>query len=275
MKAKPHCKGCLEDLARRVLTLSGGDEDTMAHSLDLIRALFSLDRSPTVVSNQLLKEIRLRSGVGDPFAELKRVEFERAVSAAKRLKGCFPGTLEGALRLSAFGNGGDFFAEHDFDLEGSQFDCDVDKIARQVYVSKEILILGDNPGDFVFDLALVNALKKMGKQVFYAIKEKPVQNDMSMVDFKCFGPAKMPGEIVSTGTDEVGIRKDDMSGVIRRCWEDGSCIIAKGMGNYETISEYDRERPVIYIMNVKCMTVAESVGRKIGTYIAISGGGHG
>jgi uncharacterized protein with ATP-grasp and redox domains len=43
----------------------------------------------------------------------------------------------------------------------------MDKIGRQVYVSNGILILGDNPGDFVFDLALVNALKKMGKQVFY------------------------------------------------------------------------------------------------------------
>ena len=39
-------------------------------------------------------------------------------------------------------------------------------------------------------------------------------------------------------------------------------VIAKGMGNYETISEFDHERPVVYVLKVKCRTVAETLGRK-------------
>ena len=32
-----------------------------------------------------------------------------------------------------------------------------------------------------------------------------------------------------------------MTGIVRECWEeDGSLVIAKGMGNYETMSEFDR-----------------------------------
>jgi hypothetical protein len=81
--------------------------------------------------------------------------------------------------------------------------------------------------------------------------------------------------IISTGTDEVGLRREEMTGVIEECWEDGSMIIAKGMGNYETVSEYDRQRPVVYVMSVKCRTVAGALGLKIGTYTALAGGDHG
>jgi uncharacterized protein with ATP-grasp and redox domains len=52
-------------------------------------------------------------------------------------------------------------------------------------------------------------------------------------------------------------------------------VIAKGMGNYETISEYDNERSVIYLMKVKCRSVAEATGRPVGEHVGIIGGDHG
>ena len=72
------------------------------------------------------------------------------------------------------------------------------------------------------------------------------------------------------------MRREEMSGT--RCGNAGrttASIIAKGMGNYETISEFDRERPVVYVMNVKCSSVAEALGRRVGEYIAITGEEHG
>jgi damage-control phosphatase, subfamily I len=47
-------------------------------------------------------------------------------------------------------------------------------------------------------------------------------------------------------------------------------VIAKGMGNYETISEYDGERPVAYIMKAKCSSVAKALGRNVGDYIMLN-----
>jgi uncharacterized protein with ATP-grasp and redox domains len=115
----------------------------------------------------------------------------------------------------------------------------------------------------------------MGKHVLYAVKEHPVQNDMSLIDVARFGAGEMRGHVISTGTDEVGIRREEMSGKIGEWWDDGSMVIAKGMGNYETISEFDHERPVVYVLKVKCRSVAETLGRGVGTYIAIAGGDHG
>jgi hypothetical protein len=40
--------------------------------------------------------------------------------------------------------------EHNFDFGGSEFHYELDKLEAQVYPSDRILILGDNPGDFVF-----------------------------------------------------------------------------------------------------------------------------
>jgi damage-control phosphatase, subfamily I len=275
MKVLPRCRDCLKDLARQVVTLSEGDERLLDLSISLIEGLFSADCSPTLISNRLLKYVRQNTAVDDPFADLKEIEFQRATDSAKRLKGFFPATLQGALQSSAFGNGGDFFVEHSYDVNSFTLGGDVANIEARVYNSSKILVLGDNVGDFVFDLPLVKLLERHGKKVFYAVKARPVQNDMSMHDVERFGAREMDGALVSTGTDEVGIRREEMSGVIRECWENGSLVIAKGMGNYETISEFHEERPVVYVMKVKCGSVAETLGRKIGEYIAIAGGDHG
>ncbi len=275
MKVKPFCKDCLKELAQRVVALSGGDRAVLDSSFDLIDGLFAPERSPTSISNRVLKHIKQQTGVYDPFKEHKAAEFRQAVAARERLSPLFDDTIEGALRSAAFGNGGDFFVDHDYDMGNFRFSGDVAKCADRVYISRKILILGDNIGDFVFDMPLVGLLKESGKEVFYAVKEHPVQNDLSMVDVRAFGMEQMCGDIISTGTDEVGIRKEQMAGAVKTCWQDGSLIIAKGMGNYETISEFDTDRPVVYIMRAKCRSVAEALGRTVGDYIVITGGEHG
>jgi len=275
MKVQPRCRDCLKDLARQVVTLSKGGDGLLAASISLIESLFSADRSPTLISNRLLRHVRQETGVDDPFAGLKEMEFRRATESATRLEGFFPETLQGALQSSAFGNGGDFFVEHSYDVGSFALSGDVANIEARVYNSTKILVLGDNVGDFVFDFPLVKFLKTLDKKVFYAVKARPVQNDISMPDVERFASREMEGVLISTGTDEVGIRREDMSGVVRECWEDSSLIIAKGMGNYETISEFHGERPVVYVMKVKCGSVAASLNRKVGEFIAIAGGGYG
>jgi hypothetical protein len=133
-------------------------------------------------------------------------------------------------------------------------------------------MIGDNVGDFIFDMPLIEYLETKGKQVYYAVREKPVQNDLSMEDVDRFGLGKIFGRIISTGTDEVGLQKETFSGTIKALWESDAVIIAKGMGNYETISAFHNERPVIYIMKAKCPAVAQAIGQDEGTYIVLTGG---
>ena len=136
-----------------------------------------------------------------------------------------------------------------------------------------MLIFSDNVGEIFFDMKLIEFLEKSGKIVYYAAKEHPVQNDLSMADVIRFDLRKMFANILSTGTDEVGIRREEMKGKIKDLWEGNGIVIAKGMGNYETISEYHAERPVIHIMKVKCPTVGDALRKEVGIHIAILLGG--
>lgn len=274
MKLLHHCYGCLRNLVEKAIALSHGNGEVLSQAYFMIDNLWNEGRTPPEVANRLLRFIRDKTGDDDPYLSIKTKEVDEARKAIANLREAFPGTLEGFLKLSALGNSTDFFCQGDYTIEGFDFSGDIDNIEKEIYTKgSNVLIFADNVGELFFDMGLIGYLEKLGKTVFYAVKEHPVQNDLSMADAERFGFKKIFPNIISTGTDEVGIRRADLGGKIMELWDGDGIIIAKGMGNYETISEFHKERPVIYIMRVKCPTVAHAVGRNVGQYIAIIGGG--
>lgn len=240
----------------------------MSQCYRIIDECWNAQYTPTCISNRLLAHIREATGVYDPYASIKQHEFVHAQEALKRLRIMFPRSLHGALQLSALGNAVDFFTSIQYDTDDFTFFCHDEEIEETLCNNgSDVLIFGDNIGDFFFDMDLVTCLQGRGKKVHYAIKEHPVQNDISMVDVTRFGLVHYFHSIVSTGTREVGIRKEEMRGVIKELWEGKTTIvIAKGMGNYETLSEFSHERQVIHIMKVKCPAVADALKLPVGTY---------
>jgi hypothetical protein len=274
MKLLDHCYGCLRGLAEQSVALSGGNGEILSQTYAMIDNLWNEGRTPPEVANRLLRFIRDKTGAYDPYLPIKTKEVEEARKVISNLSGAFPKTLEGFLKLSALGNTVDFFCQDGYTIDGFDFSGDIDNIEKEIYTKgKNVLMFADNVGELFFDMGLIGYLENLGKTVFYAAKEHPVQNDLSMADVERFGFKEIFPNIISTGTDEVGIRKEDLKGDIAGLWKSAGIVIAKGMGNYETISEYHKERPVIHVMKVKCPTVAHAVGRNVGQYIAIIGGG--
>jgi len=273
MKVQDCCLPCLKGLAEKTVTLSGGNEALTAECFNFIEQLWGPDATPPGISNRLLKFIKEKTGNLDPYRTIKKQEFEEATKAFQEIRGSFGDTFEDVVRLSALGNSMDFFINGHYEINSFNFTGTLDKIENTIYIKdKDILMLGDNIGDFIFDMPLVEYLEKIGKSVHYAVREKPVQNDLSMEDVQRFGLDKMYKHIVSTCTDEVGLKKEDIVGAVKELWEGNAAVIAKGMGNYETISAFHNERPVIHIMKVKCSAMAHAVGQEKGSYIALTGG---
>jgi len=274
MKLMDHCYGCLKDLIEKAVALSQGDEEIAFQAYSMVDNLWNTGSTPPDIANKLHRFIKSKTGVTDPYFSIKTKEVEAAQKAICELRPAFPETLEGFIKLSALGNSTDFFCHHEYKIEGFDFSGDIDKITEEIYTrSNVVLMLSDNAGEFLFDVGLIRFLENTGKTVYYAVKENPVQNDLSIPDVERFGFRKMFPNIISTETDEVGIRREDLRGMVKECWENNAIVIAKGMGNYETISEFSDNRSVIHIMKVKCPTVASAVGGKVGQYIAIIGGG--
>jgi damage-control phosphatase, subfamily I len=272
MKAMDCCAGCLKGLAEKTVKLSNADTAVLSDCYRIVDESWNVELTPPRIANRLLKHIKTETGVYDPYASAKRREFEEASGAIGRIKDRFPPSLAGAVKLSALGNSMDFFTSHGdgFDTEGFRFSGDMDKIEETIYIrGKDVLMVGDNIGDFLFDVPLVKFLEGKGKRVHYAVKEHPVQNDLSMADAVRFGFVQIFDNIISAGNNEVGMRREAMRGKIKDLWENkDAVVIAKGMGNYETMSEYRDGRPVIHIMKVKCSAVSRAVQQEIGTYVA-------
>ncbi len=269
----PTCFGCLKGLVERTVSLAGGSSSVRASAMDLLDALWEKGGTPPSMANILLRRIKEATGVYDPYESVKQRELEQAVDAAKRFESLFPPTLDGAIQFSALGNSSDFFVQDGFNPEGFRFFAPMDEIEEEIGTTdRDVLFLGDNVGDLLFDVKLIGFLKGMGKHVHYVVKEHPVQNDLSMKDVVAFNLGGLHDAILSTGTDEVGIEQTHLRGVMKRIWGGGGLVIAKGMGNYETISSFDDTRPVLHILKVKCAPVGEALKHGPGSYIAILGG---
>lgn len=276
MKVKSHCLSCLRDLAENVALLTSANGQLLSECHALIGRRYTPDACPPDIANEVLQLVRKQTGVSDPYHKKKAEEFSQAISVAPRIARFFSPSLEGVLKCSVMGNSVDVFMEPDYDMETFVFSCNIEKIDREIdRAGRQALVFGDNIGEFLFDLPLIEYLESRGKEVYYAVKEAPAQNDLCLADVELFGLRQWFSSFISTGVGKVGIRKDDMSPQVRRLWESDALIMAKGMGNYETISEFDHERTVIYVMKLKCPAVAESVNGKVGDYTVILGGDYG
>jgi len=269
MKIQEPCRACLDGLIEKTVALSGGDRRTLSSSRSLLDGLFVKEATPPRIASHLLAHIRQNTGVWDPYATLKYREYREALAIVNDLGDTVRSSLKGLLHLSALGNSTDYFIGGTFTKEDIVLQGDMDKTEAAIYTKgSEILMLGDNMGDFVFDVPLVRFLEGKGKRVFYTVREHPAQNDLSMEDVRRLGLERMHPRIISTGKANVGLSREDMTGEIERLWQGGGPVIAKGMANFETISEFDEERQVVYIMKVKCPAVACAVDSGIGTYMA-------
>jgi uncharacterized protein with ATP-grasp and redox domains len=157
MKVNSCCLPCLKGLAEKTATLSGSDKNLIDDCSRLIEKLWDTNTTPPAISNTLLKHIKRTTGVHDPYSAAKREEFKKAVKAVHELRNRFEDSLEGAIKLAALGNSLDFFIDGHYDLNNFKFVGAMDKIQETIYIKgRDILMLGDNIGDFIFDIPLVD-----------------------------------------------------------------------------------------------------------------------
>jgi damage-control phosphatase, subfamily I len=133
---------------------------------------------------------------------------------------------------------------------------DIDKAYELAKKADSILFLADNAGEIVFDTLLVEQLKNMGLKVIYAVKGGPVINDATLDDVPVSGMDNLADEIITTGTDAVGLQKKEVSAEFLKVYEAATLVFAKGMGYAETLTEYKLTKPHLLLFRTKCVPVA-------------------
>ena len=133
---------------------------------------------------------------------------------------------------------------------------DIDKAYELAKKSDNILYLADNAGEIVFDTLLVEQLKNMGLKVTYVVKGAPVINDATLDDVAFCNMDKLADEIITTGTDAVGLLKKEVSPEFMKVYNEAKLVFAKGMGYAETLTEYKLTKPHLLLFRTKCVPVA-------------------
>jgi len=280
MKAVSDCSYCYLKQAHTSLSLVLNDEEKILASLKRLFPLiesFSLEKTPCEYSTLVLKEVNRLLGVNDPFSEEKKLCNTMALeweSYLLRLVHSSREPLRTAIKLSVVGNIIDLGIKEQIDIKKSieqilsqGFRIDDSEIIIQKVKNDShlnILVIGDNAGEILFDKVLVEELLKYTHQVVYVVKSGPVINDALLEDAEAVG---MTGvcKIIETGNDWAGVVEEKCSEEMREYLRKADIIIAKGQANYETLTETDY--PVFYTLKAKCPPVANHLGVKVGDLV--------
>lgn len=302
MKIRAECVPCL--LTRglfecRISSHARGARDLDRKEARAMRAavkVFAKEYGPrqcsAVVATKVHRAIYKALGDDDPYREIKRLSNDvarRLLPKARRFIKASDDPLEAAVLLSVIGNLLDFGIPGVLDdpkALGSLFDgiaahgLDVDHTTRMrpfLRPGKTIVYLTDNAGEIVFDALVCEVLRSYGPKIILVVKGAPILTDATMEDAEAANIEKHVDAIMTTGSNAVGMDIHEIGLRLKKEIFGADLVIAKGMANYEALSEpeYKGLRNVIYILRTKCQPVADGlgVGKDLNVAIFVKGKG--
>ncbi len=293
MRLKSDCIACLIERATYEcdMVFEEEEESKIAVLKEITCFVCShLDRegiTPAFFGTERERILKLRSGVTDPHAGVKRRSNEVAkalLPVAIEYFNTHNDSVEALVRIAAAAN------SMEYGVKGYSYDDDAFK-AEFIHVLNErlnwnrdsvlsaierydkMIYLTDNAGEVFFDAFVVKELAKMGKKVVISPKSDAIINDATVSDWQeaaVYVDVPATVELVPAAAC-IGVSREEASEEFLRVFNDDEyLVIAKGMGNYEAISEFESEyrQRLIYILRAKCMPVARSIGVKRGELVA-------
>ena len=277
LKVEPECESCLLARAQtetyQATTNPALRFRCLAEIVKLLNREFKSTSNAADLGTKRDRIIRELTRTNDPYARTKKAANEKALkvySHARRFveegnnqqerfkKACLCAIVGNIMEFDIPG--------HKFTLDslacllkGSSKDLFIDDIDKAYDLAKKansVLYLADNAGEIVFDTLLVEQLKNMGLKVTFVVKGGPVINDATLEDVPISGMDKFADEIITTGTDAVGLQKSQVSSEFMAVYDKAELVFAKGMGYAETLTEYKLTKPHLLLFRTKCVPVA-------------------
>lgn len=284
MKTAMECIPCFTRQAADAVALAVRDpalrEILLRRLLNEIAAT-DWHQSPPVMGQRIHRTIRQVLGNPDPYREIKTQMNRVAMDILPAMREAMcrqPDPREAAVRLAIGGNLLDAGAKTQIDAEdlpahldtiwAAPLRGDVPGLFRAADQARCILYLADNAGEIFFDRVLIETLPAEKITVF--VRGAPVINDATLEDAEAAGLPDMV-TVLQNGSDAPGTIPEDCSEEFRNWFARTDLIIAKGQGNYETLSEIPN--PIYFLFTVKCPVVADHVGEPVGSLVVKKGAG--
>ncbi|GMQ63362.1 damage-control phosphatase ARMT1 family protein [Vallitalea maricola] len=224
------------------------------------------EKTAPYISTKVMRILHNLTGVDDFYKEEKKLFNEKLLAMEDNIKAMLDDSAHrflDAIRIAMAGNIVDFGALDNITMElveeiikrtmESKIDKEVyNKFYKELSNAKEILYLGDNTGEIVFDKILMEEIKKEFPDItiYFATRGKPALNDANEEDAYFVGIDKH-AKIINNGTDIPGTDLDEVSDEFKEVfYNKADMIISKGQGNFETLSGSGHN--IFYLFLCKC-----------------------
>ncbi len=280
LKVTLHCAHCLLQRAVNQAKLATDDSKLQMAVIkamtDFLGESFNSESVPSHIGTD--RDLLVQRITGkDPYRELKTQSNAMALAILPDLSRLTEevespdGRFRRAALIAAAANA------IEFDVAGREFSLDelkqiIDSVESELAIdhveefrnlcrgAKRVLYLLDNAGELVLDMILIREIKQLGPRVVAVVKGGPVLNDATAADAAEVHLETCADEVMTTGTAAIGVNLERSSEEFRSIFESAELIVAKGMGNYESLTESDPSCPIVHILRTKCLPVAQHVG---------------
>jgi len=275
MKTYLDCIPCFMQQALRAGRIATSDEKKLKQILDktgeMVRTV-SMHDTPAETGMMVYQIVKEVTGVYDPYKDIKQqhiLETKSIYPELEKLVANSDDRLLIAIKIAIAGNIIDLGVNKAFDIVTDvknilkQDFAILDYIAfkKQLEKSKDILYIGDNVGESVFDKILIKELKKPVK---YAVRSIPIINDVTREDAIASGLDEV-AELIDSGCESPGIILDKSTPEFLKLFKKSDLIISKGQGNFEGLSECNRQ--VFFLLKAKCPIISNHLGIEEGSII--------
>ncbi len=278
---------CIPCAIRQVLdSIRMVTDDEAMHEKVLREALglwhdMDMRESPPAVARKVHRMLRKMTGVADPYLEVKQRYNRLAMEMVDDLEETVASSadrMETAVRLAIAGNIIDFGVNSNVDesvVEGTIARSLTDPLDLEALIefkvaiaeATDILYLGDNAGEIVFDRLLIEQMPR--QKVTFVVRGAPILNDALMADAEMVGMTDLV-EVIDNGADAPGTILDICSKSFRKRFEKADLIISKGQGNFETLN--DCQRDIFFLLRPKCAVLARHLDCELGRQILMRSG---
>jgi uncharacterized protein with ATP-grasp and redox domains len=284
LKSAPECIPCAVKQVVRTARMAGLDAEGQKEAARAaMKVLADLDHgaAPAVLATCAIRAAEPLYRGKDAFEEIKRETTAEALALYEEIRPGIVAQMSSmepvdrvrlCAKLAAAGNIIDFGISSDFDLKATledslRRDLAVDAsegLYEALQGADEVLLIGDNAGEIVFDRFLLDEVVHMGKRAYLSVKSGPILNDAVREDAVEAGIAD-PVSIIETGSSSLGVALEECSPDFLRLFRRAGVVISKGQANYETLDDAPRE--VFFILRIKCPVISDPMGIPTGTSI--------
>jgi len=281
MKIENECVGCIINQSLKVANAIGADEKLKKKLLSTVKVMsedFSFASTPPEVAADVYERMAQIVQKQDLYDEVKALSTKKARSfepfLKQKLLTCNDKLLT-ATKIAVAGNVIDLAAQVEFDLEEelerifhTEFaHNDFMQFKEALSSAKNIVILGDNVGEHIFDHLFIQTLQELYPelQCTYMVRGNPIINDVTCKEAKEAGFDKLCN-LVDSGVNTPGFVYERATKEAQELFDAADLIISKGMGNYECLTPSHRNN-ICFLLKVKCNVVAGSLGKEVGNII--------